>query len=208
MTENKSTGNVLEDVSRVGSKLASFASEQLETVLRELGGPAAAQGAGAPPMSTTASVGSHPDARTLSTQALQLIGKAGALMTELAQYEVVRRGRPQVTLRSANRFASMTVPEGSTSDYTFLLANGGEDEPCLVLSAALSGSDGAPGALKLRPEKTRLHCGERRQVQIQLPALAEGEYVLELRVRTEHSKLLAAQNVAVRVLPSAKPHAS
>ncbi len=203
MTGNHTAEDILADVTRVGSKLADLATQQLDMVMTDLSSPAGARQE--PNVERRESLGRN-DGDALLFHLLQLMGKAGELMAQLSRYDVVRNDTPRVVLRAANPFESLTFPAGARPEYAFMLVNDGRCEPGLTLTATLTGDGTAPRELLPTPELTRIESGEHLRACVQLPELREGTHLLEIRARTDQGQLLAAQNVQLRILPAPRPH--
>lgn len=193
---------ILKDVTDLGSKLANMAAQQLDDVLGELRGP----------------IGGAPDAQSVSANLgrlavtmLQMVGKMGTVVTELASYDLVHRGAPTLVLNSTNPLTDVSVSANEAFTYELLVDNNGRGTQNLVVAARLSSAGERDRSLRLSPALTSIGSLERRRVAIDVPALASpgrAAYTLVITVLNEtgdSATVLAKKTVLINVLPAPEP---
>jgi hypothetical protein len=197
---------ILKEVTHLGSTLAELATKQLDTVIKELKGDV---GAGRDPKE----LGESPqrvNAGTLAYNVLQLVSKAGTLLTQLSEYDLVRRNVPVLTLRASNPLTSLPLQAGKAYPYELLIENEGNDELKVSLKAELleknleSGELTHGRELEVNGELGSIFASERRRIVVSIPALKEGSYGLSITI-TQHEghagKVIGKKTVMLNVLP-------
>jgi hypothetical protein len=197
---------VLKEVTHLGSTLAELATKQLDAVIDELRGTV---GDGRKPGGPT-----EPPRRvnvgTMAFNVLQLASKFGSLLTQLSEYDLVRRNVPALTLKSSNPLTALRLQSGEPYGYELLIENDGDDELKLSVEAELTEADQGPlGNLEIEPSLERLFAMERRRVKVLIPGLAKGEYCLTFTVKTvdkSEPKVIGQKRIALHVLPGPQQH--
>jgi len=200
---------ILKEVTHLGSTLAELATKQLDAVIHELGGPVGDGRKPDDPVEPPRRV----NAGTLAFNALQLVSKVGSLLTQLSQYDLVRRNVPTLTLRSSNPLSGLTLQANEDYKYELLIENDGEDELKLSLHAEImeAGKDSPPHLeeLTLAPKLKRILSLERLRAHVTIPGLPEGKYSLIFTINQgedETAKVIGKKVVALIVLPAPKQH--
>jgi hypothetical protein len=214
---------ILKEVTHLGSTLAELATKQLNSVIEELGGPT---GDGSevkdrvPPPRVNAG--------TMAFNVLQLMSKAGALLTQLSEYDLVRRNAPTLTLRSSNPLTNLTLQAHVPHPYDLLVENEGNDELRISMSAQTlevkeppaaddpSAANRKPAADKVeavpQPEiledLVQIFGLERRRVSVTIPGLPKGSYLLSFTIkqRDNEANVLGKKSVTLKVLPAPEQH--
>jgi len=212
---------ILKEVTHLGSTLAELATKQLDAVIHELGGPVGDGRKPDDPVEPPRRV----NAGTLAFNALQLVSKVGSLLTQLSQYDLVRRNVPMLTLKSSNPLSGLTLQANEGSKYELLLENDGNDEPQINLNAEINeASKDAPPqkdappppkkpakklTLTIEPKLESILSLERLRVHITIPGLPEGKYSLVFTVtqgENKTGKIIGKKVVALIVLPAPEQH--
>jgi hypothetical protein len=198
---------ILKDVTHLGSKLADMATQQLDDVLSELRGPIG---------NTPRDMSSDDQANAvnvgrLTANVLQLVTKLGSLVTELGNYDIVRRDAATLVLNTPNPLTALTLESQTEEIYDLFLENNGRLESNLALTAELGSPNGKPQKLEFDPSLERIEAGERRLVRLVIPgldALAKGAYNMTITLaRTGDAvTVLAKKTVVINVLPATGPH--
>ena len=192
--------DTLKQVTQLGSTLAKTATEQLDKVLVELRGPL-----GSTPHVDSASF----NMGTLAVSLLQVVNRVGSIMTELSQFDLVKRP-PALVLNAPNAPTSITLPHGTDASYSFLVENSGNvggDVLAVTLTFQLYDRNGAevPGISDTKSEE--LSAGERRRVEVKLPYLAAGAYTLRIAaVQDSTGATVSTKIVTITVLAPPQQH--
>lgn len=204
--------NIVNEVTRLGSTLAELATDQVQTVLTELRGPAGE--AHKKPNPDLGPGAERINLGTLGFDVLKLASKVGELMAQLSQYDLVRTGAPTLFLRAANPITSVTLAADEALHYRLLVENAGSDEdgrdltlvatlePVKTLGAAAAPADAV--AARVVPDRMTVTALERRHVTVNGPALAPGKWMLRIDVAGPNGPL-AAKTVELTVLPPPGP---
>jgi len=200
---------ILKEVTHLGSVLAELATKQLDEVSKQLGG---AVGEGRDPSDVQPP--RRVNAGTLAFNVLQLASKAGALLTQLSEYDLVRRNVSALALRSSNPLTSLPLQAGVGHPYELLIENEGDDEPRISISAELLtknelGELKRLGELEIDGKFKRIFASERRHIRVKIPGLPEGTYSLGITIRQGEegdAKVIGKKTVTLNVLPLAEQH--
>lgn len=195
---------ILKEVTHLGSTLAELATKQLDAVIGELRGPT---GDGRDSGDTEAP--RRVNAGTMAFNVLQLMSKAGALLTELSEYDLVRRNAPALTLRSSNPLTNLTLQSHTPYPYELLVENEGAEELTTHITAELFQGGKAVPSVELEGTFGRIFPSERRRISAKVPGLDEGTYSLSFTVRQgahEHASVIGKKTIILTVLPKPRPH--
>lgn len=208
--------DVLRDVTAVASRLAESATWQLDVALKELRGDfgKAKRSEGAEDSREDPRLVNLGD---LATNALHVISKVGEVLVQLSEYDLVRRGKPQLCLRSANPLLSKTYPASKTIEVAFLVENDGAAVEAFALVGSVSGLEPkapAQAVAAIKPSLDKIDAYERRAISMTLPKLAPGKHLLEVeskgRVQGLQGKVedrdFGSLKVQLTVLGPPQPH--
>jgi len=191
---------ILRDVTHLASTLANQATEQLDTVLKELRGEVG-EGRNSDEPPRRVNVG------TMAFSVLQLASKVGSLLTELSEYDLVRKNTPALTLKSSNPLTSIELAEGKPYRYQLLIENDGVHDLEVAIDAQLVAPGKEPRVLELESTLKRIFASERRHIAVIIPKLHEGKYCLSFTVKDErHSTVIGKKVIDLIVLPAPKQH--
>lgn len=197
---------VLKEVTHLGSTLAELATKQLDAVIDELRGTV---GDGHEP-GDPAEPPRRVNMGTMAFNVLQLASKVGSLLTQLSEYDLVRRNVPALTLKSSNPLTELPLKSGESYAYELLIENDGDDELKISVEAELTEAEHGPiKNLDIEPSLKRLFAMERRRVQVRIPGLPKGEYILTFTVRAVDElerKVIGQKRIALHVHPEPKQH--
>lgn len=189
---------ILKQATQLGSTLTSVASQQLDSVLKELRGPVG--DGNVPGEDNAASLGA------LASNVMQIVNQIGSLLVTASQYDLIRKDTHVLLLGSANALASLTVHAGKKTTYEFLVENSGRDGCIVEWQASLDpGVNGRKGDIEV--QELEIARDERRRVTIRLPSLAEGKHTLAIIAKVK-GKPVARKTVSVGVLPQPARHHS
>jgi|GEM_PF-4699725 len=194
---------ILRDVTHLASTLADQATKQLDTVLKEFRGDV---GEGRKPNEPPQRV----NVGTMAFSVLQLASKVGSLLTELSEYDLVRKNTPVLTLKSSNPLTSIELEQKKEHPYELLIENDGVEELKIAIEAQLIATGKQPKGIDIQPKLARIFASERRHIAVTIPALTEGKYCLSFTVTVKDqqgkSKVVGKKVVDLIVLPAPKPH--
>jgi hypothetical protein len=155
---------ILKDMTHLGSTLADVATKQLDAMLAELRG---AQGA-AGPRDRKHSRDGRVNVGTLAVNLIELAGKAGEILTQLANYDLVRRDTPEIFVSGSNPISGIKLRTGEPTDYGFLLENDGAGDLKATVRARLEGGEKRQ-SVTVTPPVDAIAEGERRKLVARVP---------------------------------------
>ncbi len=191
---------ILKDMTHLGSTLADVATKQLDAVLEELSG---ARG-GAGPKDRERPRDGHINVGTLAVNLIELAGKAGQILTQLSNYDLVRKDAPKLFVSSSNPISGIKLRRGERYQYDFLLENDGDDLKAVSVHARLEGEE-----VDVKPAINAMATGERRKLTVVLLGQDPGRRQLIVEVidrSSEVPRILATKTIEVTVLPPPTQH--
>jgi hypothetical protein len=156
---------ILKDMTHLGSTLADVATKQLDAMLDELSGARGAAG----PRDREHSRDGHVNVGTLAVNLIELAGKAGQILTQLAKYDLVRRDTPELFVSASNPISGIKLRTGESTDYGFLLENDGAGDLKATVRARLEGGEKKRQGVTVTPAVDAIAEGERRKLVARLP---------------------------------------
>jgi hypothetical protein len=198
---------ILKEVTHLGSTLAELATKQLDAVIGELRGAA---GDGRDPHDHEPP--RRVNAGTMAFNVLQLVSKAGTLLTQLSEYDLVRRNVPALTLRSSNPLTNLTLQADTRYPYELLVENEGVDELKTHIKAEIfeDGKDEPLGEIELEGKFRRIFPSERRRISAKIPELSQGRYSLSFTITQgedeDGANVIGKKTIILNVLAAPQQH--